>query len=450
MTLLSRPTWPTRPTAPAAPPCLDGLRDYQCDGVAWLRSRLDRGLSSALWDEMGLGKTAQSLRALPLRARCLVVCPASVRGQWIAETRRWRPDLRPAPHEGRPPMEGEVLVMSYDALPDLDPRSPALFVGEDWSQVVAIFDEAHRASNADAARTRKVRRLVGQCRAAWALTGTPLRGTAGELWGLLVTFGLSREAFPGGRDEYDRMCSTTYEEVYVRRLGRSISKPRHGEIGPEVEERLRAVALRRLSKDHLDLPPVEWIDVPCEAPRDLRDYLDSVTPQWNRYDPDELPPFELYSAATAALARSRCAAAVDLARDVARDRQVLVFSAHLDPIHAVSKALRVPAITGAESDRERQATVARFMGGKQRVLPATIQVGGEGLNLQAAGAGILVDQTFVPAETEQAVRRFARYGQKLDRVFVYRMVTDHPLDQRICRIHDQKRRLAAQIVDGGR
>lgn len=450
MTFLRRPAWPaSRPTAPAAPPDLRGMRDYQQTGILWLRDRTERRRNSALWDEMGLGKTAQSLRALPSRPRALVVCPAVVKEQWAAQAARWRPDIRPLPLGERAPLEGEMLISSYEGLPDLDQRSPYLFVGQDWSQVVVIFDEAHRACNAGASRTQKVRRLVAQCRAAWALTGTPLRGTAGDLWGLLCTFRLEREAFPGGRDEFDRMCATTYEEVYVRRLGRAIKKPRHGEIGPEVEERLRAVALRRRSKDHLDLPPVEWIDVPCEAPRDLRDHLQEMGPAWDRYDPDELPPLELYSAATAALARSRCAQAVELARDVARDRPVLVFSAHLDPIRAVSEAFRVPAITG-ENEGERAKIVRRFQEGKQRVLPATTQAGGEGLDLFAAGAVILIDETYVPSDTDQAVKRAARFGQQHDRVLVYRMTTDHPLDIRIRSIHDLKRRLANQIVDGGR
>lgn len=450
MTLLQRPTWPVRPTAPDAPPNLDGLREYQCEGVLRFRTCLGLSWNLLLADEMGLGKTVQALRALPLRARAIVVCPASVKGQWAAECRRWRPDLRPVPYEGRPPMEGEVVIVSYDSLPLPDPRSPFLFAGQDWSQVIAIFDEAHRACNKEAQRTQKVRLLVEQCRAAWPLTGTPLRSSAEDLWGLLTTFKLAKRAFPKGRAEYDRLCETTYDEVYVRKLGRTIRKAKHGTIGPEVEERLRAVMLRRLAKDHLDLPPIEWIDVPCEAPQDLRDYLDEVTPAWERYDPDELPPFDVYAAATAALARSRCPAAVELAKDVSRDRPVLVFSAHLDPVHAVAKALRAPPITGAESDRERQDVVKKFMSGKRDVLPATIQAGGEGLNLQRAGAIILVDESFVPAETDQAVRRAARYGQQHDRVVVYRMTTDHPLDRRICRIHDVKRRLASQIVDGGR
>ena len=40
------------------------LREYQRDGVRWLRYNYAQGRSAVLGDEMGLGKTAQSVSML--------------------------------------------------------------------------------------------------------------------------------------------------------------------------------------------------------------------------------------------------------------------------------------------------------------------------------------------------------------------------------------------------
>lgn len=91
------------------------LYPYQRDGARWLASRP----AALLADEMGTGKTAQSLIAAS--SRVVVVCPASLRQNWIREARIWRPDLRGTTIDGvgafRWPAEGEMVVIGYEGLP---------------------------------------------------------------------------------------------------------------------------------------------------------------------------------------------------------------------------------------------------------------------------------------------------------------------------------------------
>lgn len=444
MTLPRRASGVARAACVERPLVTRDLRPYQAEGARWLRARSDAGRSCLLGDEMGLGKTAQALRALPGPA--LVVCPASVLLTWEEEAARWRPDLHVSRHDGRAPREGTLATTSYDGVGELLAQSSWL-VPDDMSRVTLILDEAHRASHADAQRTEKVRRLVRQCGGAWGLTGTPMTGTPRDLLGLLVTLGLLEEAFPGGEDEYHALCQRTVRSGRSRRTGAAYSTEEWGDIDPEVPRRLSRVMLRRRRADHLDLPPARWVDVPCPAPRDLREYLDRLTEAWTGYDPRELPPFELYSAATAALARSRAALARDLALDVSRERQVLVFSAHVAPVEEVASACGGHRITGAETEAERARVVRDFRAGKIRVLPMTMQAGGEGLNLPEAGAVIVVDEAYVPSVTDQAVARALRPGQRHDEVLVYRMTSRHVLDQRIREILDEKRRMIGQAVE---
>jgi SNF2 family DNA or RNA helicase len=382
---------------------------------------------------MGLGKTVQSLRALPTRARAIVLCPASVLMVWREEVHRWRPDLRVGQLRDRAPREREILLCSYDALRARGFASSCP-IQDDLSNVTLILDEPHRVRNGEALRTIQARRLREQCANVWGLTGTPMVGNIDDLSGLLQTLGLFEEAFPGGDGEFIELCA----KAWVNRRRVKL---------PEVRRRLGRVMLRRRRASLLDLPPAKWIDVPCDAPEDLRDHMDEITEAWEDYDPDDLPSFEMYSAATAALARARTDAAVSVAAKLSQSRPTLVFSAHLDPIYAVTDRLSAVCITGAETTEDRSQAAEEFRSGRAKILCATLQAGGEGLNFPEAGAALLIDQSYLPGETDQAISRMLRPGQVHRDVLVYKMVTDHPLDERVNRIVDRKR-LEIDVIVG--
>ncbi|MCB5183140.1 DEAD/DEAH box helicase [Streptomyces sp. SMC 277] len=81
---------------PAPPGLRATLRDYQARGLAWLDRMTSLGLGGCLADDMGLGKTL-TLIALHLhRARpepTLVVCPASLLGNWQREIEKFAPGV---------------------------------------------------------------------------------------------------------------------------------------------------------------------------------------------------------------------------------------------------------------------------------------------------------------------------------------------------------------------
>ena len=85
------------------------MKPYQLSGLSFLVYMFRNGLSGILGDEMGLGKTLQTLSLFQFlkenpdpsastsfteKRPSLVVCPLSVLSSWIAEARRWTPDLK--------------------------------------------------------------------------------------------------------------------------------------------------------------------------------------------------------------------------------------------------------------------------------------------------------------------------------------------------------------------
>ncbi|KAA1473299.1 hypothetical protein DENSPDRAFT_866013 [Dentipellis sp. KUC8613] len=111
------------------------LKDYQLEGVAWMVSLWENGISGILADEMGLGKTIQTIAFIAyLRTRAerpfLVVCPLSVLHNWADEFEKFAPDIPICIYHGSPDERKEMrrTVMSLDipgATADNSTESPA-------------------------------------------------------------------------------------------------------------------------------------------------------------------------------------------------------------------------------------------------------------------------------------------------------------------------------------
>lgn len=89
------------------------LKDYQLEGVAWMVSLWENGISGILADEMGLGKTIQTIAFIAyLRVRVeapfLVVCPLSVLHNWIDEFERFAPEIPVCMYHGAPELRAEL------------------------------------------------------------------------------------------------------------------------------------------------------------------------------------------------------------------------------------------------------------------------------------------------------------------------------------------------------
>lgn len=392
------------------PPNLRSMWPHQIEQVRFLRSGNERLLA----DGMGLGKSAGSLRALPSRPRALVVTPAAVMQHWADQVSRWRPDLRPSEGKLRRPDESEALIVSWDQLRGA--RGGSRLIYEPMSDVILVADELDRAKNAEAMRTDAWRLLLSQCQRVWGLTGTPMPNNRRDLWGVLVSCRLDRAL---------RMNWPRFRDLEA----------------DDVRELLSEVMLRRHPRDVF--PSTTALDVATvtvAAPPDLRAFLDETRHDvWAKLDQGQIPPFEHLSEALAALSRSRIEPARAFATVTANYVDpLLVFSNHVEPVRAIGSLPGCASFDGETHRRERDAAIRAFQAGQLRALATTIRAGGVGLDLFAAGGVLFIDRTTVPAWNDQAIKRADRPGQKRDRLRVWHMVSDHPLDVRLQEILDRK------------
>ena len=159
------------------PPLLPILREYQKHGVEFLNEKRESFGGVILADDMGLGKTIQTLAIL--KGRNLVIAPTSLLPNWLAEAKRFRPDLSAALYHGSNRSwnsSTELLITSYSILR----AEPEKFLGTLWDTV--ILDEAHLIRNPDTQAAVASFQLSANFRIA--LTGTPIQNRKRDLLSL--------------------------------------------------------------------------------------------------------------------------------------------------------------------------------------------------------------------------------------------------------------------------
>ena len=232
------------------------LKPHQVEGVNWLLSSYKNGVNCVLADDMGLGKTVQAITfmgILTLQLKVpgphLVVCPLSVLAPWLAEFRKWAPQLRvvrlhTTDREERELVKREtladlssfdVVLTTYEMAASQSMRS-SLCRRIHWRYIV--LDEGHKIKNEKTNLYERLSQMPAQGKLL--LTGTPLQNNLHELWALLHF--LHPEVFTTSRS-FDRAFDHTKGLLDQR-------------IIAQVGELLGAFVLRRMKEQVLSrLPP---------------------------------------------------------------------------------------------------------------------------------------------------------------------------------------------------
>ncbi|ANP50451.1 superfamily II DNA or RNA helicase [Streptomyces griseochromogenes] len=455
---------------PAEPPAgLDAtLRDYQLRGLAWLDLMTSLGLGGCLADDMGLGKTITLIALHLKRARTeptLVVCPASLLGNWQREITRFAPGVPVrrfhGPDRTLAGLDTGFVLTTYGTM-----RSAAAHLAEQpWGMVVA--DEAQHVKNPYSATAKALRTIPAPARVA--LTGTPVENNLSELWALLdwTTPGLlgplksfrarhARAVENGGADENGAAVDRLARLVRPFLLRRKKSDPGIVPELPPKTETDHPVPLTReqaalyeavVRESMLAIETAEGI-----ARRGLVLKLLGALKQICDH-----PALYLKedTHADRLAARSGKLALLDELLDtvLAEDGSVLVFTqyvgmARLITAHLSVRAIPVDLLHGGTPVPERERMVDRFQDGRTPVLVLSLKAAGTGLNLTRAGHVIHFDRWWNPAVEEQATDRAYRIGQTQP-VQVHRLVTEGTVEDRIAEMLAAKRALADAILGSG-
>ena len=447
------------------------LREYQLHGLTWLAEMTSLGLGACLADDMGLGKTITVI-ALHLHRRqaghtgaVLVVCPASLLGNWEAEINRFAPGVAVRRfHGGQRSLEhldaGFVLTTYGTMRADAHPKGKRELAAVTWDLVVA--DEAQHVKNPQSSTAKSLRLLTSTARIA--LSGTPVENNLTELWaildwsipGLLGSRNAFRKVWAGPIESglYPAKARQFADLVEPFLLRRRKSDPG---IAPELPAktetdhplsltREQAVLYETLVRE--SMARIERADE--QARRGLVLQLLTGLKQICNH-----PAHYLKQGNSRLAGRSEKLDLVDelLGTVLAEDGAVLIFTqyvqmARLLEDHLAHTGVPTQFLHGGTPVRQRSAMVERFQAGEVPVFLLSLKAGGTGLNLTAADHVIHFDRWWNPAVEDQATDRAYRIGQTRA-VQVHRLVTRGTIEERVAELLTRKRALADSVLAKG-
>ncbi|WP_406166016.1 DEAD/DEAH box helicase [Streptomyces sp. NBC_00996] len=444
------------------------LRDYQARGLNWLARMTSLGLGGCLADDMGLGKTI-TLIALHLHRQTdesaagptLVVCPASLMGNWQREIEKFAPGTPVRRfHGSRRGLEGladgEFVLTTYGTM-----RLDASRLDEvAWGMVVA--DEAQHVKNPYSATARALRTIGARARVA--LTGTPVENNLSELWaildwttpGLLGSLGTFRsryaQAVEDGLDPAaaDRLAQLVRPFLLRRRKSDPGIAP---ELPPKTETD-RAVALTNEQAGLYEAMVRETLAEISGADNMARrglivklltglKQICNHPAQFLKEDRPKIPD------------RSGKLELLDELLDtiLAEGASVLVFTQYVRMARLIERHLNARGVStqflhGGTPINEREAMVQRFQEGEIPVFLLSLKAAGTGLNLTRAEHVVHYDRWWNPAVEAQATDRAYRIGQSRP-VQVHRLIAEGTIEDRIADMLRRKQQLADSVLGAG-
>ena len=133
-------------------------------------------------------------------------------------------------------------------------------------------------------------------------------------------------------------------------------------------------------------------------------------------------------------------------------RRVLLFSQFTTMLGLIESEVNKHGIAYTKltgQTRKRDEAIQRFRSGQVNLFLVSLKAGGVGLNLTEADTVIHYDPWWNPAVEHQATDRAHRIGQDKP-VFVYKLVAEGTVEERILALQKRKQRLADQVYGAGR
>lgn len=435
------------------------LMEHQREGVAFLTG----GRQGLLAFEQGLGKTLVAIDAFrQLREegqadRMLVICPNSLKRNWVAEIAKFAPGVTVEIAEGTPKERrrtfanstAAVVVTSYETA---RVEVTAVLALVDSSRTVLVLDESHAAKNWQSLTSTSMRHVSPRCEYRWLLSGTPVTNTPADLHTQIEIIAPGEHAL-GSLESF---------------LARVEEDPSAAFAKPVLDR----LVLRRTKEECLDLPDKTFTDVVVELPGWQRRLYDEMRTQMvcdiQGMSGDQYRAFA--STALAQLTRLSQLASnpallfPDAAQTPAKfevldglvsdilsvpGRKIIIWSTYVRNIEALIARFAhygAVAIYGGIETGERQEVAARFQGDPDtRVLIANPAAAGTGFTLTAAGFTIYESMSWRYDHYAQSQDRNHRIGQ--DRAVSYlRLIASDTIDEAVAHALERKSGMARSLL----
>lgn len=442
------------------------LREYQHQGVNWLQFLREYELAGILADDMGLGKTIQALAHLLLEKQhgrltkpCLIVAPTSVVFNWANEIEKFTPDLSYVVLHGSKRQDHFDTLSQYDLVITsyaLTLKDTELHQTNDYYYL--ILDEAHYIKNPKTSVYQAMLKIKSQHKLC--LTGTPMENHLGEFW---AQFNFLLPGFLSGHKQFSKLFRTPIEKnqdherkvMLNQRIKPFVLRRTKEKIAKELPGKTTIVQKLRIEGKQAELYETVRLAMDTRLKEIIADkglqrsqieILDALLKLRQVCNHPQLLPM----ASAKAIKQS---AKLDFLMEtlpemIDEGRRVLVFSQFTSMLSLIEAELEKHQINYVKltgETRKRQDLVDRFQTGEIPVFLISLRAGGVGLNLTAADTVIHFDPWWNPAVENQATDRAYRIGQDKP-VFVYKLIVENSIEERIQQIQINKAELANALL----
>ena len=435
------------------------LYPFQYVGVQFAQLADGRCL---IGDDMGIGKTIQALAHMAVsntKLPALVICPASVKYNWLKECKAWLPDYRSAVLTGRTGKmpDADIIIANYDIVSG---RLQSLL---DYGFNIVVCDESHYLKNSKAKRTEATLEVARTSDHILCLSGTAITNRPNEFY---TTLNLLRPNEFNSFFEYGKRYCDGYEKEIG--WGRTAWDFTGASETDELHQRTRDFTIRRLKSEVLtELPDkvrqILSIESTTAEKKQYKDLHRSWMDEYNHHrDAGTTPQGFMLNMLTDLrheCGRIKVKAAVDYIKNYREitGKPIVVFAHHKDVLKGIKEGLmgdkdyrwRMAAVVGGMPAEKRQENVEKFQAGEADVILCSTVAAKEGITLTAADTTLFVEREWVPGWEEQAEDRVHRIGQESQSVSAVYLSIENTIDEHFNIVIEEKRKVLKAVLDGG-
>ena len=430
----------------------DKLRPYQAIDAEIIKNFP----KLAIFNEQRTGKTPTVLSALKGIDNGIIVCPSSLKLNWLKEANKWSGEnfvvisgTKARRTKIYDKITNETMIISYETL-----RADVEDVLKKFKKFnYLVVDEAHRLRNHKTKQSKALYKIGKVSKRIHPMSGTPAVNHPSDVYGIL------RLLEPTKYSSYWQFVER-YFIVNDGYFGKEVSTIRP-DRSKEFHNLLFMNSVQRKRREVMQwIPKVDFHTIELEPSTKQISLFNEIIKK-SMVNGEPIPN------AITKLTRLR-QACVDpmyfgleiptpkqaFIMDYLEDNQepVVIFSTMTQTLNRLKAMIPDSVIlTGEQSTVEKQWAVDQIQSGNARVLLANIRAGGVGFTLDKVDTIIFLDKSYTPDENQQAADRIvptnpdAEYGAKQ----VITLVVNGSVEPKIEEMLDKKIDIIKYVNDYG-
>ena len=417
------------------------LYPYQRVGVEFLENNSGR---CVIADEMGVGKTCQALGYIAHKCfkKTVVVCPATAKGVWKKETKKFTKlksfVMTTAPLTEEIWSNHDIFIINYDSI---SKHSDFLMAKAAAGLIdCLIVDESHRIKDPTRLRSRAVGLLSRNIPHFIALSGTPMLNRPIELFTTLNI--INPAEWPDFQAYKNRYCWSKEKFDYT---GAANIEELRGKIASYFLRRTKDQVLPYLPKRIYSEIPIE---LDSETAQDYADAEAGLIADFRSGKKIEtVNALKVLNELRRLSSIGKIEQGIELIKDIIESEKVIVFSNFNEPLKQLKEYFGDQAVMityKVTKDEDRDRAVSEFQTNPDvKIFLGGMRAAGEAITLTAGKTTIFFDFSWVPADHDQAASRNHRPSDlevKHDNLNILQLVTLGTIDDRMKLILEKKRK----------